>query len=88
MPIYSYTCLNCEDNREELQSFGTAAPICCGQPMFRGFSNIVQVNMGKMTPTLRKLGGVSSPFTKGDKTEQYVRDKRAAVDYDSSKRGV
>ena len=81
MPIYTYTCLNCEAECEELQPFGAAAPTCCGQPMFRGFSKIAQVNMGKFPPSLRKITSGTEPFTSKDKSEQYVRDKRAAVDY-------
>lgn len=86
MPIYQYTCLNCESVREELQSFGAAAPACCGQPMFKGFATIAYVGMGKMTPTLRKLNGESAPFTKGDTNEAKYRDRRAAVDYKGSKK--
>ena len=83
MPNYAYACIVCGGRKEELQPFGAAPPQCCGLSMQRELGNIIQVNFGKMSPTLRKLGCGSVPFTKGDKSEQYVRDKRAAVDYKS-----
>ncbi len=81
MPIYTYTCLNCENVREELQPIGAEAPTCCGKPMFRDFAQIAYFTMGKMPPSLRKLDHGSVPFTAGQMDERKYRDRRAATDY-------
>ncbi len=76
MPIYTYTCLTCENVREELQPIGAAAPTCCGSPMFKGFATVAHVQIGKFPPSLRKIDHGTAPFTKGQTDEKTYRDRR------------
>jgi len=57
MPLYEYRCPKCKANREEVQSFGAAPPLCgCGVLMDRLISSLGMVKIDNIPIKYKSLG--------------------------------